>query len=519
MRIAAVERSRTASPILEKSFNDAHDTFSLYPESAEMLNCDTLIRNARVLDGSGAAPELQDVALRDGNICDIGISLDFHARELLDAEGMALAPGFIDVHTHDDLAVIRTPMMLPKLSQGVTTVIVGNCGISAAPVTLHGAPPDPMNLLGDAEAFRFSTFAEYVAAIQEARPTVNVGALVGHTALRNNHMDRLDRTATEAEIEAMRRQLCEALENGALGLSSGLAYLSANAATTEEVLGLAQPLASAGAVYTTHMRTETEGILDAMHEAFEIGRISHVPVIVSHLKCAGIANWGRSAEVLHALEAAQNSQSVGCDCYPYAAGSSTLDLRQVDERVQIMITWSEPHPEVAGQTLAQIAEAWGISQLEVARRLQPAGAIYHSISEEDMRQILRHPATMIGSDGLPNDPRPHPRLWGTFPRVLGKYSREEGLFSLAEAVHKMTGMPALRFGIADRGFIAKGYAADLVLFDPQTIIDTATFSDPIRPASGIAAVWVNGVLSYTADGATGERGGHFLPRGSTSWIQ
>ncbi len=277
---------------------------------------------------------------------------------------------------------------------------------------------------------------------------MNVGALVGHTALRNNHMDRLDRTATDAEIDAMRRQLAEALECGALGLSSGLAYMSANAAHTEEVVKLAQPLAAAGAVYVTHMRTEAEGILDAMHEAFTIGRESRVPVILSHLKCAGIANWGRSDEVLQALETARGLQSAGCDCYPYAAGSSTLDLRQVDPRVEITITWSTSHPEVAGQSLAQIADGWGVTQLQAARRLQPAGAIYHSISEQDMRRILAHPATMIGSDGLPNDPRPHPRLWGTFPRVLGHYCREEKLMTLATAIHKMTGMPAQRFGLA-----------------------------------------------------------------------
>ncbi|MFZ0746165.1 MAG: D-aminoacylase [Terracidiphilus sp.] len=484
-----------------------------------MLNCDTVIRNANVLDGSGAAAELKDLAIRNGSICEMGPSLQLHALEVVEADGMTLAPGFIDVHTHDDTAVIRTPAMIAKLSQGVTTVIVGNCGISAAPVALRGEPPDPMNLLGNTEAFSYPTFASYVAAIQKARPAVNVGALIGHTALRNNHLDRLDRTATKAEIEAMRAQLQEALQAGALGLSSGLAYLSANAASTDEVLGLAQPLGSAGAVYTTHMRSETEPILDAMQEAFEIGRLSHVPVIVSHLKCAGIANWGRSGEVLHALETAQEAQAVGCDCYPYSAGSSTLDLRQVDERVQIMITWSEPHPEVAGQTLAQIASAWGTSHLEAARQLRPAGAIYHSISEEDMRRILRHPATMIGSDGLPNDPRPHPRLWGTFPRVLGKYSREEGLFSLVDAIHKMTGMPAQRFGLAGRGLIRTGFAADLVLFDAKTIIDTATFADPIRPAKGIAAVWVNGALSYTAEGPTGKRAGRFLQRGKTSWIQ
>lgn len=482
-----------------------------------MIHCDTILRNARVYDGGNAAPETADVALRDDRIVAIGPSLDARAEMKVDAEGLALAPGFIDTHTHDDISVIHDPAMLPKLSQGVTTVITGNCGISAAPVKLKGNPPDPMNLLGDAGAFRFPTFASYVEAIGEARPALNVAALVGHTALRNNHMDRLDRAAAGPEIAAMRAQLQEALDHGALGLSTGLAYLSANAATTEEVQALAEPLAAAGAVYATHLRTETEAVLEAMGEAFEIGRASRVPVVISHLKCAGVDNWGRSTQVLNALEAVRKDQAVGWDCYPYAAGSSTLDLRQVDERVKITITWSTAFPEVSGRTLAEIAAAWKISQMDAARRLQPAGAIYHSISEEDMRRILRHPGTMIGSDGLPHDPHPHPRLWGTFPRVLGRYSREEKLFPLPEAIHKMTGLPAQRFGIAQRGLIHEGYYADLVLFDPATILDTATFDDPIQPAKGIARVWVNGILSYTAEGgATSRRGGRFLPRGSVN---
>ncbi len=484
-----------------------------------MPSCDTLIRNARVVDGSGAASEVMDVALRDGRICAIGKSLDLRAAGEMDGEGLALAPGFIDVHTHDDLAVLRRPAMVPKLSQGVTTVIVGNCGICAAAVRLRGEPPDPMNLLGEASEFRYPDFASYVAAIGAARPAVNVGVLVGHTALRNNHMDRLDRAASQGEIAAMRAELSDALDGGALGLSTGLAYLSANSATTGEVVELARPLAATGAVYATHMRSETEPILEAMREAFQIGRENHAAVVISHLKCAGIANWGRSGEVLDALETARATQDAGCDCYPYAAGSSTLDLRQVDERVKIAITWSTPHPEAAGQTLAQIAEAWSLTQMEAARRLMPAGAIYHSISEEDMRRILRHPATMIGSDGLPNDPRPHPRLWGTFPRVLGRYCREEKLFSLPEAIHKMTGMPAARFGLAGRGLIRESFCADLVLFDPERILDTATFADPVQPAQGIAAVWVNGVLSYTTSGATAERAGQFLARGRKTWMQ
>lgn len=484
-----------------------------------MMNCDTIIRHANVLDGCGTVPEFVDVALRGDRIIAVAPHLQCAAERVIEADGRTLAPGFIDVHTHDDLAAIRRPAMLPKLSQGVTTVIVGNCGISAAPVRLHGDLPDPMNLLGPVDDFRYPTFAAYVEAIRRARPAVNVAALVGHTALRNNHMDRLDRTASDAEIDAMRTQLREALESGALGLSTGLAYGSASAATTDEVLALAEPLANARALYVTHMRNEADAILDAMDEAFGIGRNWRVPVVISHLKCSGVDNWGRSREVLDALEKAREGQRTGCDCYPYAASSSTLDLRQVDSRVEIMITWSMPHPEQAGKTLAAIAANWDVPQREAARRLQPAGAIYYSMDERDMRQILAHPATMIGSDGLPEDPRPHPRLWGTFPRVLGRYSRDNKLIPLSQAIHKMTAMPAQRFGLPQRGMIRKGNFADLVLFDAETISDTATFADPIQPARGIEGVWVNGVLSYTAGGATGERAGIFLGRGATLWIQ
>ncbi len=459
-----------------------------------MANCDILIRNATVLDGTGGEPRIADVAISGDRITAVGTGLELASQTQIDACGLTLAPGFIDTHTHDDTSVIETPGMPAKISQGVTTVIAGNCGISASPVRLRGEPPDPMNLLGPAGFFRYPRFADYVAAIDAAGPAVNIAAFAGHTALRNNHMDRLDRAATVEEIAAMRADLAEALDCGALGLSSGLAYANANAAPTAEVAALAELLRDRNAIYATHMRTETEGILDAMQEACAIGRGAGSRVVISHLKCAGIANWGRSGEVLEALDAVRISQPVACDCYPYAAGSSTLDLGQIDPRVEITITWSRPHPEVAGRSLAQIAEEWGMPQLEAARKLQPAGAIYHSISESDMRRMLAHPATMIGSDGLPHDPRPHPRLWGTFPRVLGRYSREERLFSLTEAVRKMTGLPAETFGLRDRGFIREGCAADLVLFDADRVIDTATYADPIR---GLRASFVSGSMGFS----------------------
>lgn len=484
-----------------------------------MSTCDTLIRNARVLDGSGTEAAAMDVALRGDAVAAMGPSLPWRADHIVDAQGLTLAPGFIDAHTHDDLAVIRDPEMRAKISQGVTTVIVGNCGISAAPARLGGEPPDPMNLLGGAEEFRYSSFSAYSEAVTAAKPAVNVAALAGHTTLRNNHMRRLDRAATAPEIAGMRADLQECLEGGALGLSTGLAYLSAYSASSEEVLELARLLTTSHAVYATHMRTEGQAILDAMREAFAVGRQAKVPVIISHLKCAGIDNWGRSSEVLCAFDEARAAQRVGCDCYPYAASSSTLDLRQVDERVEITITWSTSHPEMAGQSLARIAAAWSVSQLEAAERLQPAGAIYHSMSEEDMRRILSHPATMIGSDGLPCDPMPHPRLWGTFPRVLSRYCRDEKLLALPEAVRKMTSLPAQRFGLERRGVIREGCFADLVLFDPKSVQENATFSDPMRAAGGIQAVWVNGAPSYSAAEQVKQRAGRFLRRGRTDWVQ
>lgn len=455
---------------------------------------DLLIRNALVFDGHDRPATRGDVAVSGGRIVAVG-TLAGEATQVIDAAGRALAPGFIDVHTHDDLEVVRNPTMTSKLSQGVTTVVVGNCGISASPVRIRGEVPDPMNLLGDAGDFRYPDFANYRRAVETAQPAVNVAALVGHTALRQNHMDRLDRAATADEISAMRAQLRQSLQQGALGLSSGLAYGSAFHAPSAEVEELAREL-PAGGLYATHLRDEFAGILDAMEEAFTAARTPRASVRVSHVKCAGIDNWGRSREVLTHLDATSAHQDVACDCYPYAASASTLDLKQVTDTYDILITWSEPEPAQGGRLLADIAADWGIPLLDAAMRLQPAGAVYHCMDEADVRRFLVHPLTMIGSDGLPRDPRPHPRLWGTFPRVLGHYARDEALFPLHTAVHKMTGLPASRFALGARGFIHPGGCADLVLFDPARVRDTASFHDPVRAAEGIDAVWVNGKLAY-----------------------
>lgn len=476
------------------------------------MKFDYLFRNVTVIDGSGGAEYRADVAIQGDRIAEIAPAIDAEARYEIDGAGRVLAPGFIDVHTHDDINVIRMPEYLPKISQGITTVIVGNCGISAATATMKGSVPDPMNLLGDVEHFIYPTVAAYAEAVEEARPAINVGTLIGHTALRNNHMDDLFRTATAEEISGMCAQLKLALQQGALGLSTGLAYATAFHASTEEVMALAEELAAEKGIYTTHLRSEFEPILDALDEAFRIGRHGKVPVVVSHHKCAGAKNWGRTVETLKLFDKVRQQQDVSCDCYPYSASSSTLDMKQITDEFDIIITWSEPHPEVAGQSLKQIADGWSMSLHEAGKLLMPAGAIYYNMDERDVRRVLSYPVTMVGSDGLPNDPMPHPRLWGAFPRVLGHYSRDEKLFPLTVAVHKMTGMSAARFQLPQRGLVKRGYYADLVMFDPETVRDVASFSDPQRPAAGIEAVMVNGVMSYGRDKQVIGRAGRFLRR-------
>jgi len=480
---------------------------------------DCLILNAEVFDGSGSSSIHQDVAIKNDKIVAIGNLSNAKANMTVDATDLVLAPGFIDVHTHDDLELIRNPQMFSKVSQGVTSVIIGNCGISASPCTLFDVPPDPINLLGKLEEFKFSNLKDYIKVIEEVKPSINVAALVGHTALRAQVMDRLDRAASFDEISSMKKMLRLALQQGAKGLSSGLAYHNANCAPAAEIEALAGELSEFNALYTTHLRTEFNGIIDALDEAFTLGRNANVPVVISHLKCAGKENWGRSREIIEHIEEAQQHQHIACDCYPYNASSSTLDLAQVTADFKIFITWSTNHPEMAGQTLADIAKQWDLTLMDAAKRLQPAGAVYHGIDETDVRNIIKFDTSMIGSDGLPCDPHPHPRLWGTFPRVLGHYSRDNKLLPLEQAIHKMTGLSATEFSLELRGFIREGYYADLVLFDAKTIKDRASFVSPFKTSAGVKKVWVNGQLSYQESVGTNQdatlRAGRFLSHHSS----
>lgn len=474
------------------------------------MTFDVIIHRAHVVDGTGREPFVADIGVKGERIVAIGDLDATHAAQVVEAEGRHLSPGFIDVHTHDDNCAIREPEMLPKITQGITTVIVGNCGISAAPVKIVGEVPDPMNLLGERDAF-FSTFEAFAEAVETAAPAVNVAALIGHTTLRAGVMDRFDRAASDEEILAMRQSLRTALRAGAIGLSTGLAYTNARQATTQEVKALVEVVGEEGGIYTTHMRNERELLFEAMDEAFETARHGRVPLVISHLKCADVENWGKSERAIEKLEAAAAEQPCNCDCYPYSACSTTLDLWRVSDDFEILITWSKPHPDQGRRLLTEIAADWGVNLTEAARRLMPAGAIYHNMDETDVRRVLAHPLTMIGSDGLPSDPNPHPRLWGSFPRVIGHYCRDEGLFELPEAIRKMTSMSAARFGLTDRGVIREGAFADLTLFDFDNVQDGASFVEPTTPAVGIDWVMVNGRPAWV-DGKVRHRVGRLLRR-------
>ncbi|MDX9860960.1 MAG: D-aminoacylase [Rhodospirillales bacterium] len=479
-----------------------------------MSDCERIIAGGQVVDGSGASRRRADVAVTDGRIVAVGDLSGWTASaERIDAGGLIVAPGFIDVHTHDDRLLLAHPEMTPKVSQGVTTVVVGNCGISLAPLSPVGDPPPPLNLLGGQGDFCFPTFADYASALDAAPAAVNAVALVGHSTLRAAVMDDFGRAATAAETAGMAALLDESLAAGCAGLSAGLAYATAKAAPTDEVAALAARLRQAGGIFTLHLRDEADEVVASVEEAIAIGRRSGAPLVISHHKSGGRANWGLSRKTLDLIAAARaEGVRVDLDTYPYTA-SSTVLLKDFAARAErVLISWSEPHPETTGRDLAEVAEEWGVAVDAAVDRLLPAGAVYFQMDEDDLRRILAFEGTMVGSDSLPHDVRPHPRLWGTFSRVLGHYARDCGLFPLEEAVFRMTGNAAHVFGLGDRGRIAAGAAADIVMFDEARVLDRATYEAPFEPAVGIRRVLVNGETVWRDGGATGRRPGRLLGR-------
>lgn len=456
---------------------------------------DLKIVGGLLLDGSGAPGYRADLGIRDGRIAVIGNLASAPAGRAMQARGKVVAPGFIDAHGHDDLMFFEKPDLRWKTSQGVTTVVVGNCGMSAAPAPLAGNRAAALALLGKTPLF--PDMAAYLDALEEARPMINVAALVGHGNLRLAAMADPSGAPAAREQQAMQDMLEAALRAGAVGFSTGLAYEPGSRAKPGELEGLARVAARRGRVHTSHIRNEADAIESSVAEVLDVGRAAACATVLSHHKCMMPRNWGRSAATLANIDRVRGEGlDVALDIYPYSGSSTILIPERAESLDEIRITWSTPHPECSGRYLADIAAQWQCTRTEAARRLLPAGAIYFAMDEEEVKRIFRHPCCMVGSDGLPGDVRPHPRLWGSFTRVLGRYVRDAGLMPLEAAVARMTSLPAGVFGLQGRGVLRPGFCADVVVFDPDSILDLASWDEPTLASQGIEAVLVNGVAVF-----------------------
>jgi len=472
-----------------------------------------------------------DVAVTGARIDAVGDLSGERGGTEVAAVGLALAPGFIDVHSHDDFAIFLTPEMDFKLGQGVTTTVVGNCGLGAAPfrparayLAFFGADRHRQALPA------WDSYGEYLDAVDANPPSLNVAVLVGHGTLRLDAMGNERRAPTDAELSTMLDTLALALDSGCVGYSTGLIYEPGRYSTTDELVALATNMAQVGGVYASHMRNESDGLLDAVAETIRIGEESGVPVQISHHKASGRSAWGLVKDSLAIIDEARAREvDVTADQYPYTAGSTSLFaiLQNYEEGTagvgavdwnNIVLASAPGHPDWEGSSVADLAGTFQVDPVEAARRVVDAegyGAVVviESMNEDDVRTVMAHPSTMIGSDGIPTlGGKPHPRLYGTFARVLGRYVRDEQVLSLEEAVPRMTGKPAAKFGLVGRGVVRPGAWADLVLFDPAAINDIATYDAPRQHPSGIPWVWVNGTAVVREGSHTGERAGRALRR-------
>ncbi|HRL20798.1 MAG TPA: D-aminoacylase [Alcaligenes sp.] len=476
---------------------------------ADERRLDVKISDGWIVDGTAAPRWRGDLGIRDGRIVALGDLSAWSAQYSLDADGKVVAPGFIDTHGHDDLMFIEKPALDWKTSQGITSVVVGNCGVSGFPAPLPGNSAAALALLGESPLF--ADMADYVQAVQALRPMINVAALVGHANLRMAVMADPMATPTDQEQAQMQAVLDRALEQGAVGFSTGLAYEPGCMAQAAELEGLARVAAARGSLHTSHIRNEGDTVQESVQEVLDVGRQTDCATLVSHHKCMLPANWGRSEHTLANIDQARAAGlQAALDIYPYSGSSTILIPERAHTIEKIRITWSEPHPECNGQYLADIARQWGCDREAAARKLLPAGAIYFAMDEQEVQRIFSHPCCMVGSDGLPADAHPHPRLWGSFTRILGRYVREDGLMPLEQAVAKMTALPASVFGLQDRGVLRPGAWADVVVFDPDTVQDCATWEQPTLPSEGVQAVFVNGVQVHPQ--APQQRPGQVLTR-------
>lgn len=509
------------------------------------MHCDLVLRGGLVLDGTGQPGRTADVAVDRGRIVALGTGIGARGTQELDVSGAVVSPGFIDLHSHADFTIMAAPAARTQTLQGVTTLVTGNCGFSPFPVAAEHAEElrAICAFLDDGLTWEWATAGEYAEAVGRLPLGINIAPQVGHGALRIAALGTADRAPTHAESELMRRLVREAMADGAAGLSSGLVYPPASFAGTDELIALATEMTAAGGrLYSTHMRNEGPRLLDAVDEAVSIARASGARLQISHLKAAGMANWGSVAGALRRIEEARaDGLDVAADQYPYSASSTSLtsqlpgwaldggiaalldriadpgEYRRMaaalaegafrPERVILAGIPDGPYRRHTGQSVAEAAAELGsppeqaVLDLLAGTRAQIA-IISHSMSEEDVRLAMRHPDVAIASDGwildCPGRGRPHPRSFGTFARVLGRYTRTERLLELPEAIRKMTSLPAARLGWTERGTLRTGAVADVAVFDPDAIADRATYEDPWQTAAGVLHTLIAGrpVVEY-----------------------
>lgn len=465
---------------------------------------DIVFKNATVVDGTNSASFFADIGIDGDRIASIGTITSSGAQEV-DATGLVLSPGFIDVHTHDDFALLSDPDMSCKTLQGVTTVVTGNCGTSAVP------------------------FGEWARKVSDTTPSINVVGLIGHGSVREKVMGREDiGLPTRQHMALMKDYINEALDAGAAGISTGLVYVPGAFSSHDEVIDLVAPVAERGGIYTSHIRNEADALVTSIEEAIAIGRSTGIRVQISHLKAIGVENFDKISSAIETISAARSEGiDVMADQYPYSRGSTQLKqlvLRGAFDGpspfgfVQggdVLIS-SAPHtPEWEGRTLEEIARQLEMDTPTAARHIYSIEkdgcvVVYQNQSEGNIERVMQEEFVMIGSDGVPLGSRPHPRLHHTFPRVLGEFSHTRSVLTLESAIHKMTGLSARRFAIPERGTISVGNYADLVLFDSNTIRDTGTYDNPTTVPVGIVGTWVNGKSVAQSGRSTSTRSGRFI---------
>lgn len=520
------------------------------------MSFDVILRGGQVLDGTGGPARRLDLGIRGDRIEELGDLTGAQAPVSLNAAGRYVCPGFIDVHSHSDTYLLIEPSAPSKVYQGVTTEVVGNCGASAAPRWVGYLLPSDWSAMTYPATWQ--SVAEYRALLEQIKTAVNVVLLIGHNALRASVMGYVERPATSDEVETMKKRLADSLDEGGAGLSTGLIYSPGLFATPDELEALVRVAADRGKIYTSHMRSEGARLLEALEETIDLGRRTGVRVQVSHLKTFERANWAKVDAALERIRSARaQGLEVAADRYPYTASCTELDvllpawaagggreavlkrlrdpalrarLREELVRSRPAAYWSElcigstHHPDnlrFKGRPMPEVARTLGMEPVDAALHLMETdelrtGCIFFSMSEENLWKILAEPYVMIGSDAsvrAPTGPlsrdHPHPRAYGTFPRFL-RAALDGKTVPLPEAVRKMTSLPARQFRLKDRGEVAVGKKADLVVFDPAGVKDRATYEHPHQLSQGIEAVLVNGVPVLNGGTLTGQRPGRFL---------